>query len=130
MSISEDKILFLVFLLVAMVDLKQQRNRVYACLETIKTNQLKAHYQNSSVVRFLEAGWLYFNHDVFSCAMALFIIFLYKTKINLIYVVYIILYALSMFMLAGEGIYRGWDRWEGWWLWGWGQTFSTLWLYT
>ena len=86
MSISEDKILFLAFLLVAMVDLKQQRNRVYACLETIKTNQLKAHCQNSSVVRFLEAGWLYFNHDVFSCAMALFILFLYKTKINLIYV--------------------------------------------
>ena len=40
-SVSEDKILFLLFLPITMVDLKQQRNRVYTCVEIIKTNQLE-----------------------------------------------------------------------------------------
>ena len=46
-----------------MVDLEQQRNRVCTCLET------SAHYQNSSDMRIFRAGQLYFNHDVFFCAM-------------------------------------------------------------
>ena len=42
--------------------------------------------QNSVDVRFLQLGRLYFNYDVFSCAMMLLIIFLSKTRINFIYV--------------------------------------------
>ena len=45
-----------------------------------------ARYQNSSDVNFFRAGRLYFNPDVFSCAMALLIIFVSKTKVNFIYV--------------------------------------------
>ena len=41
MSISESKVLFLMFWSVAMVDLKQQRNRVWECIETNKTNELE-----------------------------------------------------------------------------------------
>ena len=37
-------------------------------------------------MRFLQAGRLHFNHDIFSCAMVLLIIFLSKTRINFIYV--------------------------------------------
>ena len=43
-----------------------------------------ARYQSD--VRFFRAGRLYFNPHVFSCAMALLIIFVSKTKVNFIYV--------------------------------------------
>ena len=58
-----------------MLDLRQQKNRVSICLETIKTD-----------MRFLREGQLYFNHEVLSCAMVLLIIFLSQTRINFIYV--------------------------------------------
>ena len=84
--ISEAKVLFLMFRLVAMVDLKQQRSGVWACLETIKTNQLERLLSKLIYTRFLQVGRLYFNHDIFSCAMMLLIIFLSKTRIKFIYV--------------------------------------------
>ena len=42
--------------------------------------------ENPNDKRFLRAGRLYFDHDVFSSAMVLLIIFLSKTRINFIYV--------------------------------------------
>ena len=66
-----------------MVDLNQQRNRICACLETIKTNHLECPLGD---MKFLQAGRLNSNHDVFSCAMVLLIIFLSKTRITFIYV--------------------------------------------
>ena len=41
-----------------------------------------ARYQNWRDMRFLGAGRLYVNQDVFSCAMVLLIIFLSKTRIS------------------------------------------------
>ena len=69
MSISEAKVLFLTFWSVAMVDSNQQRNRVCACLETIKTHYLVRSLTNPRNIRFLWADRLYFNYDVFSRAM-------------------------------------------------------------
>ena len=54
-------------------------------LKLLKLINASARYQNSSDTRFLRAGQLYFNHDVFSCAMVLLIIFLSKIRINFIY---------------------------------------------
>ena len=88
-SISEAKVLFLMFWSVAMVDLKQQRNWVCACLETIETHQLERPLSKSRDRRFL-AGRLYLNNEVFSCAMMLLIVFLSKTinffNVNITYV--------------------------------------------
>ena len=52
--------LFLMFWSVAIVDLKQQRNRVCACLQTIKTNLLERRYQNSNDMRFFQDFVLHF----------------------------------------------------------------------
>ena len=60
---------FLMFWLVAMVDSKQQRNWVCACLETIKTHYPERPLSKSRNMRFLQSDWLYFNNDVFSCEM-------------------------------------------------------------
>ena len=83
MSISEAKILFLMFLLAAMVNLKQQHAHV---LKLSKLINLSDRYQNSSDMKFLQAGRSYFNYDFLSCAMVLLIIFLSETRINFIYV--------------------------------------------
>ena len=71
-----------------MVDLKQQKYESAHVLKPSKLINSSARYQNSSDMRFLQAGRLYFNHDVFSCAMVLLIMFLWKTRINFIYVYY------------------------------------------
>ena len=82
MSVSEAKVFFLVFWSVAMVDLKQQRDRVCACLETIKTNSSACYQSSSDMGRQIR-----FNHDIFFWAMVLLIIFFSKTWINFIYVI-------------------------------------------
>ena len=51
-----------------------------------KLINLRPNYQDQHDMRFLRAGQLSFNNDVFSCAMVLVIIFLPKTSINFIYV--------------------------------------------
>ena len=52
----------------------------------LRNQNLSVRYQNPRDMRFLRAGRLYFNNDVFSCAMVLLIIFLSKTRINFNYV--------------------------------------------
>ena len=66
---TEAKVLFLMFRSVAMVDSKQYRNWVCACLETIKTHYLERPLSKSRHMRFLRADQLYFNNDVFSCVL-------------------------------------------------------------
>ena len=51
-------------------------------------------------MRFLQAGRLYFNHDVFSCAMVLLIMFLQKIRINFIYVYYTYAYVTEFTSLS------------------------------
>ena len=71
-------------------------------LHILKLSKLinsKPLYRNASDIRFLQAGRLYFNHDVFSCAMVLLIISLSKTRINFIYVNITYVY-VTEFMLA------------------------------
>ena len=65
---------------------KQQRNWVCACLETAKTNHLEGPLSKFKWYQISSSGQLYFNHDAFSCAMVLLIIFLSKTRVNFIYV--------------------------------------------
>ena len=80
------KVLFSMFWSVVMVDLRQQRIKFSHVLKLSKLINSSTHYQNSSDMRFLRAGRLYFIHDVFSCVQGLLIIYLSKTTINFIYV--------------------------------------------
>ena len=65
-------------------------------LKLLKLINSRARYQNSS---FFWVGWLYFQHDVYSCAMVLLIIPLSKTRIKVTYVniryVYVIEFTLA-----------------------------------
>ena len=73
---------------VSCVNLQSQSfvfNVLISCHGRFKATK-SAHYQNSSDMTFIQADRLYFNHNVFSCAMVLLIIFLSKTRINFIYV--------------------------------------------
>ena len=70
------KVLFSMFWSAAMIGLKQQGKEINSI----------ACYENSSDMRFLRADRLCFNHDLFSCAMVLLIIFLLKTRANFIHV--------------------------------------------
>ena len=60
----------------------------YRAAHVLKLSKLNssAPYETSSDIRFLQVGRLYFNHDVFSCAIVLLIISLSKTRTNFIYV--------------------------------------------
>ena len=77
---------------------------IVSCGNLSKLINSSARYQNSSDMRFLLAGRLYFNHDVFSRAMVLLIIFLSKTRINSIYVNILFtlinfIYVINVFLL-------------------------------